>query len=313
MPLLLEAAGEQEPVHPVVVGDEDRAGGRERCALTHATPTEGRRGPPRAAGTPARSDRRAREAPSSSSVLACCSSVRQSSANSPAPERRTVRLQRVRRPAQLLGMSARRASCGGSRPEPAHRARNVSITSRRNSSPPRSRRLSSALASRLTQPPAEPASPFREWARALQRLRELLRTDRLRDVVVHPGREAGLAVLGHRVRRHRDDARAGLRPASARRSAARRRDRRAPASARPSARRRRAAARAPRAPRGRSTRRRRGSRACSSMRSATFWFTALSSASRIRRRRRLGRSPSPARPPPSPAPAGAASSCRSAL
>ena len=53
----------------------------------------------------------------------------------------------------------------------------------------------------------------------------------------------------------------GAPPASARRSGAWRRGRRARASARPSGRRRTAAARAPPAPRGRSTRRRRGSRA----------------------------------------------------
>ena len=50
-----------------------------------------------------------------------------------------------------------------------------------------------------------------ERTRAAQRLRQLVRTDRLGDVVIHPGGEAGLAVLGHRVRRHRDDARASLR------------------------------------------------------------------------------------------------------
>ncbi len=52
--------------------------------------------------------------------------------------------------------------------------------------------------------------------RALQRGHELLGPDRLRDVVVHPGREARLAILGQRVRRHRDDVRTGLlRPALA--------------------------------------------------------------------------------------------------
>ena len=45
---------------------------------------------------------------------------------------------------------------------------------------------------------------------ATQRLGELLRADRLGEVVVHPGGEARLAVLDHGVRRHRDDAGAGL-------------------------------------------------------------------------------------------------------
>ena len=42
--------------------------------------------------------------------------------------------------------------------------------------------------------------------RTAERLRELVGTDGLGDVVVHSGREARFAILGQRVRRHGDDA-----------------------------------------------------------------------------------------------------------
>ena len=57
---------------------------------------------------------------------------------------------------------------------------------------------------------ARPGHP--ERLHTLQGLRELVRTDRLGDVVVHPGSEAGFAILGQRVRGHRDDPGAGRRP-----------------------------------------------------------------------------------------------------
>src|SRR6476620_2147276 len=45
---------------------------------------------------------------------------------------------------------------------------------------------------------------------AAQRTRELFGADRLGEVVVHPGRKAGLAVLEHGVGGHGDDAGTGL-------------------------------------------------------------------------------------------------------
>ena len=132
-------------------------------------------------------------------------------------ERRAVRLQRVRRPPQLLGVLLVERAAEGLRSAPAHPRGTRRSTSPRNSSPPRSRRFWSAPSSRLTYSTRPvPPSPFRERLRALQRRGELLGADRLRDVVVHAGREARLAILGQRVRRHRDDVRAALlRPALA--------------------------------------------------------------------------------------------------
>ena len=59
--------------------------------------------------------------------------------------------------------------------------------------------------------PSAPDVRALERTGATQRLRKLVRPDRFGHVLVHPGGEAGLAVLTHRIRRHRDDARAGLR------------------------------------------------------------------------------------------------------
>ena len=83
--------------------------------------------------------------------------------------------------------------------------------------------------------------PARDADPALQHGLERLGRDRLRDVVVHAGLEALLAVALHRARGHRDDRRAPRRPPRARGCAASPRSRPCPASARPSARRRTAA------------------------------------------------------------------------
>ncbi len=91
---------------------------------------------------------------------------------------------------------------------------------------------------------------------AEQRLDEPLDADRLRQVVVHAGRETRFAVALHRVRGHRDDPRTPIRPAL-RRCDASPRDRPSAASARPSTRRRIPRARPARS---RPTRRPRGPR-----------------------------------------------------
>ena len=231
--LLLEPAREQEPVDPVVVGDEDRAGGgsarvhagdsersAERASLERAVllldPVDElrRRRRARRPSRAARASGTAPRTPAAPSVapfdFSVCAARRSSSASCSSSERRRVAIS--------AGASARKAS----------------ITSPRNSSPPRSRRFPSAPSSRLTyRDRGRTAVAVRERLHALQRGCELLGADRLRDVVVHPGGEARLAVLGHRVRRHRDDAAGGSPPASARRSGAWRRGRRAPASGRP--------------------------------------------------------------------------------
>ena len=125
------------------------------------------------------------------------------------------------------------------------------------------------------------ASP-RASGTAVQRLDQPLDADRLGQVVVHARLQAHLPVALHRVGRHGDDAQAVAAPARGRGSAASRRDRRARASARPSGPHRRSGARPTRPPRCRSTPGRRGSPSAAAGACASFWFTTLSSASRMR-------------------------------
>ena len=143
VPLLLQTAAEQKAVHPVVVGDQDRSG-REAEALT--TPAV-ERSAARASSSGSYScsiRSTSSEAPSSSPFLARCSSSRQSSEKRSAPERRAVRLQRVRRSTELVRVLPRRRNVRSIARSIGASARKASITSARNSSPPSSFRFSSA-------------------------------------------------------------------------------------------------------------------------------------------------------------------------
>ena len=144
VPLLLQPAAEQEPVHRVVVRDQDRSG-RER-----------RRSRARLRAGAARALR-------SSAAYSLLDPVRRARRRLPA--RRSSRAARARgraprsRPPpkvwpfdlsvcaarrSLSGVAALQCALAASRGAPARRARNVSITSLRKSSPPSSCRLSSA-------------------------------------------------------------------------------------------------------------------------------------------------------------------------
>ena len=103
VPFLLEAAAEQESVHPVVVGDEDRAR-RDESAHVGAfgrTASSARSSEPRSSSIRARRPGASSRRPS----FACCSRMRQTLGEVRRPERGAVRLQCVRRPPDLGGVS----------------------------------------------------------------------------------------------------------------------------------------------------------------------------------------------------------------
>ena len=162
---------------------------------------------------------RAPAPPSRRPFFACSSSSRQSSEKSSAPKVA---------PLDFSVWAARRASSASPRSSALRSVaswlgaspRNVATSSRRT----RRRRLPQAVerGRRRGRRPAgvRLASPRRCRADdTAQRRGQLVGADRLRHVVVHPGLEAGFAILEHRVGGHGDDARARSRRASARRSA----------------------------------------------------------------------------------------------
>ena len=102
----------------------------------------------------------------------------------------------MRRPAQLLGVAllVRRSECrdeeGRVAEERVDHLRQEILPAELSQALERARVEVGAFAFRAR------LTVVREWTGAGQRLRQLVRTDRLRDVVVHAGGEAGLAVLG---------------------------------------------------------------------------------------------------------------------
>jgi hypothetical protein len=127
------------------------------------------------------------------------------------PEGRAVRLQRVRRAPQLLGVSrVEGAAEGGDQLRSIGEERVDHLVEKVVAA-----QVSQVLEGAVVE--AHVVDAFlrlgvaaREPLRALQRRGELLGADRLRHVVVHPGREARLAILREGVRGHGDDPRAGL-------------------------------------------------------------------------------------------------------
>ena len=131
-------------------------------------------------------------------------------------ERRAVRLQRVRRPAQLLGAPFVERAAEGRDQLRRVREEGVDHLAEELVAAEVAQVLERAVVEADVLDRLGAAVRVRAGLGTLERRHELLGADRLRDVVVHAGREARLAILGERVRRHRDDVRAALgRPALA--------------------------------------------------------------------------------------------------
>ena len=133
--------------------------------------------------------------------------VREPPLASPRPVRRVPRTRQCRRsPCAAARRSESHCRSTAHRPDIGAPVLNVSLAADNDD------RLMSHLNSR--GPPTGSLTVAALRVDAAQRTRELFGADRLGEVVVHTGREAGLAVLEHRVCRHGDDAGTGLgRPA----------------------------------------------------------------------------------------------------
>ena len=181
------------------------------------------------------------------------------------------------------------ASCAG------YESKNTSASDRNRSQSPPTR--ASASAGRRSAPSSDRRRAGRDRRRRRRRLRraqrrdgcvQFVRLDRLGDVAVHAGRQAALAVALHGVGGHGDDrACAGPSPASRRADRGRRLEavhlRHLHVHQHQVE---RLLAPAPPAPRGRCRRRRPRGPASPAGATASFWLTALSSASRMRSGRR---------------------------
>ena len=149
VPLLLEAAAEQEPVHAVVVRDQDRARSRRRESSRRRLRAEaGQRFLERLVLLldPVDELRGAVEARRPSPAARACGRARRTPPRRASRRSTSACAPRAAAPRRF----ARRGSGGGSRGAPARRRGTCRSPRARKSSPPSSRRFSSAPSSRLT-------------------------------------------------------------------------------------------------------------------------------------------------------------------
>ena len=116
----------------------------------------------------------------------------------------------MRRPPQLLAALFRQRPAKGRDQLRRIREEGIDHLAEERVTPQITQALERAVVEADVRDGGRTAAAVRERLHALQRGGELLGADRLRHVVVHAGLEAGLAILGQRVRRHRDDVRPTL-------------------------------------------------------------------------------------------------------